>query len=101
MEMEYIFAQLALALYHFHKDGKCIHQNVKPQNVILDGTLPADSFGGPFPMLRLSGTGLAKALDGNNRTEASSLGTPRYQAPELYNNDGYVRSQADWWSFGI
>jgi serine/threonine-protein kinase len=66
-------AQLGRGLDELHKRG-VLHRDVKPSNVLLDGSWTA----------ALSDFGLALATDSTRHTgEGQILGTPHYIAPEL------------------
>jgi eukaryotic-like serine/threonine-protein kinase len=66
-------AQLGRGLDELHGHG-VLHRDVKPSNVLLDGT----------GMAALSDFGLALATDSTRHTaEGQILGTPHYIAPEL------------------
>jgi serine/threonine protein kinase len=66
-------AQLGRGLDELHRRG-VLHRDVKPSNVLLDGT----------GMAALSDFGLALATDSTRHTaEGQILGTPHYIAPEL------------------
>jgi serine/threonine protein kinase len=87
-----IGAQVAEALYHAHQQG-IVHRDVKPANVIWEsgsGTARLIDFGIARSLepaaLRLTQTG-------------TSLGTPRYMAPEQLAGDA-VGPRTDLWGLG-
>lgn len=76
-----IVMALAAAVQHVHEHG-VLHRDIKPQNVLLDASVPlADLAFSP----KLTDFGLAKLTDCDVGETATGflLGTPRYMAPEL------------------
>jgi WD40 repeat protein/tRNA A-37 threonylcarbamoyl transferase component Bud32 len=75
-----IVRQLAGALAHAHAAG-ILHQDVKPENVLLDAGHPSDGL--PFTLL-LTDFGLARLMDAPETRAQNSVafGTARYMAPE-------------------
>lgn len=73
-------------LEHLHKQN-IIHRDIKPDNILLQGTTP-----------RLADFGIARVLKTTNQSSAV-LGTPAYMAPEGF--DGIRSAQTDLWAVGV
>lgn len=84
--------QIASALSALHGVG-IIHQDLKPENVLVRSDRPLD--------LALSDFGVSRVLD-QTRAEATAAGTLAYLAPELLLSSGGQTSRArDWWALGM
>ncbi|XP_056162556.1 G-type lectin S-receptor-like serine/threonine-protein kinase LECRK2 [Syzygium oleosum] len=84
---------VARGLTYLHDDctRHIIHCDIKPQNILLDGTLAA----------KISDFGLAKLLMANQtRTTTGVRGTRGYLAPEWFRNMP-ISGKVDVYSFGI
>src|SRR3990167_7077948 len=81
------FAQLAFALHYLH-DQKILHRDVKTQNIFLRKRRVVF---GDF--------GIAKVLDSPKELAKTSIGTPYYMAPELFNYKPYSY-KVDIWALG-
>ncbi|KAL3747773.1 hypothetical protein ACJRO7_016563 [Eucalyptus globulus] len=84
---------VAQGLSYLHDDctRHIIHCDIKPQNILLDGSLAA----------KISDFGLAKLLMANQtRTTTGVRGTRGYLAPEWFRNMP-ISSKVDVYSFGI
>ena len=89
-----ILKQMAAGLAAIHAAG-IIHRDIKPNNILLDGT-------GSEVRLCITDFGLARAHEGEPSLSGKGLvaGTPDYMAPELY--QGRPPSQAsDLFAFGV
>ncbi|KAK3439482.1 hypothetical protein EUGRSUZ_C04356 [Eucalyptus grandis] len=88
-----IACDVARGLSYLHQDctRHIIHCDIKPQNILLDGSLTA----------KISDLGLAKLLMANQtRTTTGVKGTRGYLAPEWFRNMP-ISSKVDVYSFGI
>ncbi|MGC5567198.1 serine/threonine-protein kinase [Streptomyces sp. FR-108] len=84
--------QIAGALGALHDVG-IIHQDLKPENVLVRSRSPLD--------LALSDFGVSRVLD-RTRAAAGTAGTLAYLAPELLLSSGGQTSRArDWWALGM
>lgn len=86
--------QVADALEHAHSQGKIIHQDVKPSNVLLTADRTA----------KVTDFGLAQAVGAARGSKADDdrhiFGTPQYMAPEQFLPKGEIDTRADIYSFG-
>ncbi|XP_039165918.1 G-type lectin S-receptor-like serine/threonine-protein kinase LECRK3 [Eucalyptus grandis] len=88
-----IACDVARGLSYLHEEctRHIIHCDIKPQNILLDGSLTA----------KISDLGLAKLLMANQtRTTTGVRGTRGYLAPEWFRNMP-ISSKVDIYSFGI
>ncbi|MGI5459536.1 serine/threonine-protein kinase [Streptomyces sp. CA-249302] len=84
--------QIASALSALHDVG-IIHQDLKPENVLVRSRHPLD--------LALTDFGVSRVLD-QTRAAATAAGTLAYLAPELLLSSGGQTSRArDWWALGM
>lgn len=88
IECQFIFKQIALAIYHLHKNG-IVHRDIKDENVIVDehGIIKLIDFGsagytklGPFDVF---------------------VGTIDYASPEVLKGEKYEGKPQDIWALGI
>lgn len=81
----------ALDYCHNYKEGKILHRDLKPQNILLthvDGRVRC----------KLADFGVSKRMGGEQMT-ATKVGTPAYQSPEQINGENY-NELSDIWSLG-
>jgi hypothetical protein len=74
-----------------------IHRDIKPANLFLSETA-----GGP--QIKVLDFGISKQLDANDAdltNTSSTVGTPRYMAPEQMRSSRAADARADIWSLGI
>lgn len=89
-----IFRQMSAGLIALHDQG-IVHRDIKPNNIMLDGT-------GEKVRLWITDFGLARTYesDTTGQSKLGVAGTPGYIAPELY--AGHQASQAsDLYAFGV
>merc|ERR1740122_892788 len=125
---QFYIAETALAIECIHKLG-FIHRDIKPDNLLLDssGHIKLSDFGlctglkkshrtdfyrdlshAAIKLSDFSGPG--GPMDSKRRAESwkknrrqlaySTVGTPDYIAPEVFQQAGYT-SSCDWWSLGV
>jgi len=122
---QFYVAETALAIETIHKLG-FIHRDIKPDNLLLDakGHIKLSDFGlctglqkshrtdyyrdlsniesSDFtPLSQMDSRRRAAAWKSKRRALAySTVGTPDYIAPEVFQQTGYDKS-CDWWSLGV
>ncbi|KAI6215403.1 hypothetical protein M3Y94_00381600 [Aphelenchoides besseyi] len=120
----FYIAETALAIQAIH-NLNFIHRDVKPDNLLLDarGHIKLSDFGLCTGLKRIHRTEMyrnwpsqlpndfyAKPFESKRKAETwkknrrayaySTVGTPDYIAPELFQQNGYTKS-CDWWSLGV
>ena len=124
-EARFYIAELILAVDSIHKLN-CIHRDIKPDNILIDkrGHIQLSDFGlckisekNFFPIslkdnININSNFNKENEDNNNdyiKTHYnkndkliafSTVGTPDYIAPEVFEQNGYG-NEVDWWSVGI
>lgn len=75
----------------FCGERNILHRDIKPANI----------FAAPDGSFKLGDFGIARTVEAvENATYATRIGTPRYMAPEIYNNQLYS-ARADIYSLGL
>jgi serine/threonine protein kinase/tetratricopeptide (TPR) repeat protein len=88
-----ILKQMAAGLAAIHGAG-IVHRDIKPNNIILDGT-------GQDLRLVITDFGLARAHEAEPSFSGGQMaGTPDYMAPELYQNHPPTQA-SDLYAFGV
>ncbi len=93
-EARRVMKEVADALSAAHAQG-VIHRDVKPDNILLDGTRGR---------VMVTDFGIAKALsaEGGTLTEAGvAIGTPAFMSPEQAAGDGEIDGRSDLYSLGV
>merc|ERR1719319_2011340 len=121
---QFYMAETALAIDSIHKLG-FIHRDIKPDNLLLDakGHVKLSDFGlctglqkshrtdyyrdleqvnaADFTFSRVDSRRRAETWRSKRRALAySTVGTPDYIAPEVFQQTGYDQT-CDWWSLGV
>jgi serine/threonine protein kinase len=84
------FHQLLNGLSAMHNE-RIAHRDIKPENLLLDRNFT----------LKIADFGCAQEMQDSDNDLYTSVGTERYQAPEIYKNQGYDGTLADIWSAGV
>uniref|UniRef100_A0A7E4VHI6 non-specific serine/threonine protein kinase n=1 Tax=Panagrellus redivivus TaxID=6233 RepID=A0A7E4VHI6_PANRE len=123
-ETMFYCAEAALAIQAIHNLG-FIHRDIKPDNLLLDarGHIKLSDFGLCTGLKKIHRTELyrnwpsqlppdfvSKPFESKRKAETwkkyrrafaySTVGTPDYIAPEVFQSSGYTKS-CDWWSLGV
>jgi len=100
-EALYIFKQLVEGLGWLHEQG-VIHRDLKLENVLV---VRAREVGDPPMMLlldvKITDFGLSRFIGPEFSEPRSTVGSPRYMAPEVKATSGTHHLPADFWSLGI
>jgi len=83
--------QLADGVQYLHSQTpKVVHRDLKSLNVVLDMSLN----------IKLCDFGLTESMDRTHITKKNNGGSPRYMAPELFDNKSKITEKVDIWSMG-
>jgi len=83
--------QLADGVVYLHSQNPVVvHRDLKSLNVVLDMNLN----------LKLCDFGLTESMDRTHITKKNNGGSPRYMAPELFDNKSKITEKVDIWSMG-
>jgi len=83
--------QLADGVMYLHSQTPVVvHRDLKSLNVVLDLSLN----------LKLCDFGLTESMDRTHITKKNNGGSPRYMAPELFDNKSKITEKVDIWSAG-
>jgi len=83
--------QLAEGVVYLHSQNPVVvHRDLKSLNVVLDLNLN----------LKLCDFGLTESMDRTHITKKNNGGSPRYMAPELFDNRLKITEKVDIWSMG-
>lgn len=98
-EALHIFRQLVEGLGFLHSQG-VIHRDLKPENVLVSRTGKGP---GACSLLdvKIADFGLSKVVGDGFSEARSTVGSPRYMAPEVVAGGGSYDVRADLWSLGI
>ena len=105
-EARFYAAEMILAVESVHKLNY-IHRDLKPDNILIDrtGHIKLSDFG-LSKSVEISGKDYQKTVERraetrkNRKLAYSTVGTPDYIAPEVFNKQGYDET-VDWWSIGV
>ena len=82
-----LFSQICNGLKHMHTSGY-VHHDLNPQNILIDRN----------QKLKICNFGTVKGI---NWITKGPCGSPDYQAPEMYSEQGYCGTQQDIFSLGV
>jgi len=86
-----IITELVTGLRHLHERHMLIHRDVKPENILLDGS----------GHVMISDFGLSKAMEAlDSPIMRTACGSPAYASPEIIQHRPYCE-KADVWSAGV
>ncbi|CAK9855470.1 unnamed protein product [Sphagnum jensenii] len=99
-----IMLQIAQGMRYLH-DGQMMHRDLKSKNVLVN-VIPSTNSRVPSSVLEVKVTdfGLAKLKTDNSRYTTKGVGTTKWRAPEVFeddNNPGKYKKSADVYSFAI
>ncbi len=97
-----IIAQVLNALVYLHDKG-IAHRDIKPENIVF--AEPCDPKTDRDALIKLVDFGLVSyrkvSTNRNDRLSNEKVGTIRYAAPEVMQDQSYLPEEADIWSTGI
>lgn len=83
--------QLSDGVMYLHSQDPCVvHRDLKSLNVVLDMNLN----------IKLCDFGLTESMDRTHITKKNNGGSPRYMAPELFDNKSKITEKVDVWAMG-
>jgi len=83
--------QLADGVVYLHSQIPCVvHRDLKSLNVVLDLNLN----------IKICDFGLTESMDRTHITKKNNGGSPRYMAPELFDNKSKITEKVDVWAMG-
>lgn len=86
----HVFCQLICALDYLHTTLKCVHRDIKAENIMLDHS----------GNIKLIDFGLSNIFESSNTLLSTVVGSPAYAPPEMFNGQKY-NANADLWSAGV
>ena len=100
-EAKFYIAEMVLAIESVHKLN-FIHRDLKPDNILIDkmGHIKLSDFGLCARYEIKPGFSNINGDKHNRQRLKSTVGTPDYIAPEVFEEAGYTEI-VDWWSLGI
>jgi len=90
LEMQHYITQIVSALDYLHNSLNVCHQDIKPQNILIDKS----------NNIRIIDFGFSTRFDSVNTCEISTCGSPKYASPELYAKVPHGKP-VDIWSLGV
>jgi len=84
-----IFRNLVRVVEYLH-DNDLAHRNLKPDNILLDGT-----------SVNLINFSFSKTLKDTSKKEEFYCGTPNFCSPEIINQKGCIGKKSDVWALGV
>lgn len=88
-ECRYIISQILHGIRYIHEQ-EIIHRDLKPRNILIDNCM----------QMKICDFGLSIRKNDPRRDNKSICGTMNYIAPEVVNNEGFVR-RSDVWAIGV
>ena len=93
------YSQMLVDGLRFLHSVGIIHRDLKPENIMLTSAQPPSRGGScPWPGIKIADFGFSRSLRESDLA-GSFLGTPLYQAPEVFKYEPYGH-KADLWSLG-
>lgn len=98
-DAKFYMAEMILAVESVHKLNY-IHRDLKPDNILIDrqGHIKLSDFG--LCAKYEAAPGFAPGRNKKRQRLKSTVGTPDYIAPEIFDESGYTEV-VDWWSLGV
>ena len=91
---QYLFRQIAAAIFHLHEQMNVIHRDIKPENILFSSITSE---------IKLTDFTCSRGEIGQTTNLFDSEGTPCFTAPECHvvEKGGYRPKPTDIWSFGV